>query len=88
VFDTVSARYGKALTPADAAAAQAMHAYWVGFARTGVPQAPGYPAWPAYHQDSDELMDLTAQGPVAGPDPWKARMDVTQRYSERRQSSP
>ena len=33
VFDTVAARYGKDLTAADEAAAKAMHAYWVGFAR-------------------------------------------------------
>ncbi|HTV77556.1 MAG TPA: carboxylesterase family protein [Steroidobacteraceae bacterium] len=83
VFDTVAARYGKDLTPQDAAAAKAVHAYWVGFASTGVPQAPGEPAWPAYQPGSDEIMDFTLQGPVAGPDPWKARMDLAQRFSER-----
>ena len=83
VFDTVSARYGKDLTAADAAAAKAMHAYWVGFARTGVPQAAGLPAWPAYQPATDQIMDFTLQGPVAGPDPWKARMDLAQRFSSR-----
>jgi para-nitrobenzyl esterase len=84
VFDTVAARYGKDLTPADEAAAKAMHAYWVGFAKTGVPQALGYPAWPAYRPQSDEIMDFTANGPLAGPDPWKVRMDLAQRFNERR----
>jgi para-nitrobenzyl esterase len=83
VFDTVAARYGKDLTPADEMAAKVMHAYWVGFAKTGVPQALGYPAWPAYQQQSDEIMDFTANGPLAGPDPWKTRMDLAQRFSER-----
>ena len=86
VFDTVSAHYGKDLTAADAAAAKAMHAYWVGFARTGVPQAAGQPAWPAYEPSTDQIMDFTAQGPVAGPDPWKDRMDLAQRFAERRAS--
>jgi para-nitrobenzyl esterase len=83
VFDTVSARYGKDLTAADAATAKAMHAYWVGFARTGVPQAAGLPAWPAYQPSGDQLMDFTSQGPVDGPDPWQTRMDLAQRFSER-----
>jgi para-nitrobenzyl esterase len=86
VFDTVAARYGKDLRPADAAAAKAMHAYWVGFARTGVPQAAGYPAWPAYQPHSDELMDFTANGPLAGADPWKVRMDLAQRFSVSREA--
>lgn len=81
VFDTVAARYGKDLTPADEAAAQAVHAYWVGFARTGVPQAKGYPVWPQYHVDSDQIMNFTAEGPLAGPDPWKVRMNLAQRLS-------
>jgi para-nitrobenzyl esterase len=86
VFDTVSAHYGKDLSAADEAAAKAMHAYWVGFARTGVPQAAGQPAWPAYQPSTDQIMDFTLQGPVAGPDPWKSRMDLAQRFSERRAS--
>jgi para-nitrobenzyl esterase len=83
VFDTVAARYGKDLTAADEAAAKAMHAYWVGFAKTGVPRAMGYPAWPAYQQQSDEIMDFTANGPLAGADPWRIRMDLAQRFSVR-----
>jgi para-nitrobenzyl esterase len=84
VFDTVAARYGKDLTAADEAAARAMHAYWVSFATTGVPQAPDYPAWPAYQQGSDQIMDFTGKGPLAGPDPWKARMDLAQDLNDAR----
>ena len=43
-FDTVVARYGKGLTAQDAAAAHAMHAYWVAFAATGKPEVTGQPA--------------------------------------------
>jgi para-nitrobenzyl esterase len=87
VFDTVAVRYGKDLTPADEAAAQAMHAYWVGFARTGVPQASGYPTWPAYTPESDQLLEFTDNGPLAGPDRWKDRMDLARRFSTRREAA-
>jgi para-nitrobenzyl esterase len=82
VFDTGAARYGEDHTAADEAAAKAMHACWVGFATTGVPQTPDHPAWPAYHPRSDEIMDFTAKGPVAGPDPWKVRMDLAQTLND------
>ncbi len=77
VFDTVAAKYGKDLTADDEATAQAANAYWVNFARTGNPDGPGLPHWPAYDPGKDELMDFTLNGPKGGPDPWKARLDVT-----------
>ena len=77
VFDTVAAKYGKDLTADDEATAQAANAYWVNFARTGNPDGPGLPHWPAYDPRKDEIMDFTPTGPKGGPDPWKARLDVT-----------
>jgi para-nitrobenzyl esterase len=76
VFDTVAARYGKDLTPADKAIAEAANAYWVNFARTGNPNGIGLPQWPAYQAASDLLLDFSLKGPVAGPDPWKNRLDL------------
>lgn len=78
VFDTVDARYGAALTPADAAAAKAAHAYWIGFAKSGAPVAPGLPAWPRYEAASDQLLDFSAQGPKSQTDPLKARLDLVE----------
>jgi len=78
VFDTVDARYGAALTPADAAAAKAAHAYWIGFAKTGVPVMTGGPAWPRYEAASDRILDFSAQGPKAVADPRKARLDLVE----------
>jgi para-nitrobenzyl esterase len=40
VFDTVQARYGKDLTPADKAAAEAANAYWVALRRPVIRMAP------------------------------------------------
>jgi para-nitrobenzyl esterase len=77
VFDTVSAKYGKDLTAKDEAIAKAANTYWVNFAKTGDPNGPGLPRWPAYTKASDGLMDFQADGkPAGGPDPWKARLDV------------
>ena len=78
VFDTVSVKYGKDLTPQDEATAQAANAYWANFARTGDPNGAGLPHWPAYQAGADGIMDFTADGPRGGPDPWKARMDLTE----------
>jgi para-nitrobenzyl esterase len=88
VFDTVVARYGKNLSAADRAIARTVHRYWSAFARSGRPEIPGEPAWPAYHVASDLIMDFTDRGPIAGPDPWKVRLDLAQRANERRERGP
>jgi len=84
-FDTVAAKYGKELTSSDAAAARAMNAYWVAFTKTGKPEAPGQPTWPAYDPQTDAVMNFTNNGPVVGPDPWKARLDLAEAVSESKQ---
>ena len=84
VFDTVAARYGKDLTDADRAAAQAANQYWANFAKTGNPNGKGLPEWPAYSPKTDQIMDFTFTGPVAGPDPWKARLDLAEKVAEQK----
>ena len=79
VFDTVSARYGKETSRADEAMAHVVHAYWIAFARTGRPDPRWRPAWPEYHESSDELMSFTDHGPVPEADPWKTRLDIAER---------
>jgi len=76
VFDTVAARYGKELTPADEKIAKATNAYWVAFAKAGDPDSAGGPRWPQYHQPQDVILNFTDSGPLAQPDPWKARLDL------------
>jgi para-nitrobenzyl esterase len=78
VFAKVGQRYGEAASPDDHAAARLMHAYWVNFARTGNPNGQGLPDWPVYTPDSDIILTFTPDASaVAGPDPWKQRLNVT-----------
>jgi para-nitrobenzyl esterase len=84
VFDTVAARYGKDLTDADRATAQAANAYWVNFAKTGNPSGKALPEWPAYSPKTDMLMDFSQAGPVAKADPLKGRLDLVERLAEKK----
>jgi para-nitrobenzyl esterase len=78
VFDTVAERYGKDLTAQDSAAARITNAYWIAFAKTGTPEVQGQPKWPVYSPQNDVIMNFTPTGPVAGPDPWKERLDLAE----------
>ena len=79
VFDTVRAHYGPQTSAADEKMAREMQSYWVAFARTGRPDPSGEPAWPRYEARSDRLINFTDQGPIAGRDPWRQRLDLTER---------
>lgn len=76
VFNTV-ANVVPGAVAADLATGKAMNAYWINFARTGNPNGPGLPDWPAYTLQNDTLMDFTQDGPRSMPDPWRARLDLT-----------
>jgi para-nitrobenzyl esterase len=81
VFSTVKAKYEGAATPEDIALAAAATDYWAAFARTGNPNGPGRPQWPAYTAAKDEIMDFTTAGPKPGPDPRKERLDFVDRLA-------
>jgi para-nitrobenzyl esterase len=75
-MNTVRAKHGDGLAPADLAVANMMHRYWVNFVATGNPNGPGLPDWPAYDAGADVLMDFATDGtPRAVADPRKARLD-------------
>jgi para-nitrobenzyl esterase len=80
-FETVRAKYGEATTAEDEAMAAAMNAYWVSFARSGDPNGNGRPSWPAYSAKDDVLMEFALTGPAANADPWKARLDLLERFA-------
>jgi len=60
---------------------EAANAYWAAFARAGDPNGDGRPRWPAYSASDDALLDFTQSGPKPKPDPWKARLDLIERFA-------
>lgn len=44
-----------------------MISYWTNFARTGDPNGPGVPTWPALTPDSGQIQRLTPEGPAPFP---------------------
>lgn len=81
VFDTVKAKYGAQLTAEDESIARQTNEYWANFAKTGDPNSAGLPKWPRYSK-KDELLLIQAGGPTAEPDPWRTRLDLTQKLVE------
>ena len=79
VFGTLAARPGATLSPEDQAVSRMAQSYWVNFAKTGDPNGAGLPAWPRHDPGKDVIFDFRPDGTAgAGPDPRKARLDVTQ----------
>ncbi len=75
VFGNLPARPGAPWTEADHTLSEQMQSYWVNFAKTGNPNAPGLPEWPAYAAaDGWQVMHLHA-APAAAADTTRERYD-------------
>lgn len=82
VFDNLHT-VGRPMGERDARAAAAMADYWTTFAASGNPNGPGRPVWPEFGAGRDRLLEFTNDGPVAGPIPNAARLDLIERFYER-----
>ncbi|HUP03070.1 MAG TPA: carboxylesterase/lipase family protein [Bryobacteraceae bacterium] len=72
VFETLAARK-LPWRPEDRELSGIMSSYWTNFAKTGNPNGPGLPEWPAYQRKDDfQVIRLTAD-PAAEPDSHRER---------------
>ncbi len=58
----------------DRAVAKQVSTYWANFVKTGNPNGPGLPSWPAFQSDAPATMYLgtnSAFAPIASPEAWK-----------------
>jgi para-nitrobenzyl esterase len=61
--------------PEDEKLSDLMSSYWTNFARTGDPNGPGLPQWPAYNSEGKyEVMHLSAS-PYSAPDMHRSRYE-------------
>jgi para-nitrobenzyl esterase len=82
-FGTLGSGRGGAPTPEDLAVSRIAQGYWVNFARTGDPNGPGLPTWPRHVAGNGQIFDFRSDGTAgAGPDPRKARLDVTEKATD------
>jgi para-nitrobenzyl esterase len=89
VFDNPDQRWPKSWSTRDAAMAQTIQGYWINFARSGNPNGPGRPTWPAYTLTDDTLMSFSKAGPVATKDFGKSRLDLLEAaYADRKSWAP
>lgn len=80
LFDLLAARYGDAVTAKDQQTATAFNRYIANFVKTGDPNGDGLPAWPLFDPAQFDLLDFTLDdGPVFGPDPRAARIELLER---------
>ena len=84
---TFGSRQIPAATPDDHKLAEAMHAYWVAFAKTGAPGSAGGPAWPRVTRRDDVALEFGADGVQVRHDYDKARLDLIE-AAARRPASP
>lgn len=81
VFDTLDASPERLFTDLDRRLAAEMGGYWVNFVKTGNPNGPGLPEWPAYRQTDKRIIEIgatTQVRPVLPP----AKLELFRQHAE------
>ena len=79
VAQTPSRGFGPPGGPAAVMLSQQIQGYWVNFAKSGDPNGPGLPHWPAFSASSQRAMYLDAHT-HAGPVPNQRQLEVLDAY--------
>ena len=80
VFQTLSSKH-LPWRPEDRKVSELMADYWINFAKTGDPNGPGLPPWPAYNRrEGYQVMHLAADS-WAAPDAHRARYEFLDQLS-------
>lgn len=83
LFNTLDARYGRAVTAKDRAMTRIFHAYFANFAKYGNPNGKGLPSWVKYDSATPNLMMFLPDGnAVMEADPWQQRLDLVERVAD------
>jgi para-nitrobenzyl esterase len=89
VFPDMSSPEISAKDPREQAFAKQVSAYWVNFARTGNPNGPGLPQWPAIGEHGPtEAMILDADGSGRGPWLTQPRIEFQEKLYRRDVANP
>ncbi len=79
VFDNAGGFLQFPPEPQDSALSSLMQSYWVNFAKTGNPNGPGLPHWPAFNASSQRVMYLDTHS-HAGPVPNARKLKALDAY--------
>jgi para-nitrobenzyl esterase len=88
VFGALSADAKAAWEPIDTTISEQMMSYWTNFAKTGTPNGPGLPDWPAYRaSDGYQVMHIGPQSRAAA-DATRPRYVVLDQMAQRDRTMP
>jgi para-nitrobenzyl esterase len=79
-FRTLDRKLGHQVTQADMAVEELASNYLVNFVKTGNPNEKGLPLWSKYEEETDSMLDFSAQGSaVPGEDPRRHDLNAVSR---------